>query len=125
MTYATVQDMLDRFPRRDLAQLTDPQGQVVDEARVQTALEDASAQIARYPASSRLAPEELRRLACDIAYYRLAAGRPLHDVEDARKRYQDAVSFLEGLAAQAAAGAVHYFAGEKRLRPEQLEDYVP
>lgn len=125
MGYATVADMRARFPERDLAQLTDPNGAVVDEARVQTALDDASAEIARYPAASRLSAEELRRLACDIAYYRLGAGRPLDDLKDARKRYEDAIAFLESASAATAAARVDYFADARRLSPELLEDYVP
>jgi phage gp36-like protein len=41
----------------------------------------------------------LNRLTTDIAMYRLQSLRPLHDLEDARKRYEDAVAMLKQVAA--------------------------
>lgn len=125
MAYATVQDLLERYPRRDLAHLTDPQGQVVDEARLEAALADASAEMDRYGLQTVQAlPEaERKRICCDIAIYRLMVLRPLDDIQDARRRYEDAIGVLQQRTA--TEGVVDYFAGPRRLSPEQLEDYIP
>jgi phage gp36-like protein len=103
--YATLQDLLARYPERDLAQITDPSGMAVDEVRVAEALSGAAAVIdgylqARYPLPLAQVPELLREYTCDIAMYRLQALRPADDVQDARNRYKDAIRFLE----QAAKG---------------------
>jgi len=103
MLYAIAQDMQDRYPVRDLIQITDPNGVALDEAVLARALGDASAEIdsyleGRYPLPLVAVPESLKVLACSIAMYRLQALRPLQDVEDARKRYEDAVRFLRSVA---------------------------
>ncbi len=43
-------------------------------------------------------PAVLARLTCDVAMYRLQALRPLHDLAEARKRYEDAVAVLVRVA---------------------------
>jgi phage gp36-like protein len=101
MSYAQPQDMINRYPNRDLVQLTneDPTAVTVNDASLQQALDDASAEIDGY-LEGRFAlplldpPAVLNRLASDVAMYRLQALRPLHDIADARKRYEDAVAFL-------------------------------
>jgi len=40
----------------------------------------------------------LARLTCDIAMYRLQALRPLHDLAEARLRYDDALALLVRVA---------------------------
>jgi phage gp36-like protein len=40
----------------------------------------------------------LNRLACDLAIYRLQSLRPLHDLADARRRYDDAIAMLTKVA---------------------------
>jgi phage gp36-like protein len=106
VTYATVNDMTARFPNRDLVQLTneDPAATVVNTAPIQTALDDASAEIDGYlegrfslPLSDP--PAVLSRLCTDIAMYRLQVLRPLHDLADARRRYDDAIAMLTKVAA--------------------------
>jgi phage gp36-like protein len=135
MSYATPDDMIARFPNRDLVQLTneDPNLTEVDRIVTQRALDDASAEIDGY-IESRFAlpladpPAVLARLTCDIAMYRLQALRPLHDLEDARKRYEDAVAMLTrvargevtlGIAPDSAepplAGAVETVEGPQRV----------
>jgi phage gp36-like protein len=97
--------MIARYPNRDLVQLSneDPTETTVNSATLQQALSDASAEIDGY-LESRFAlplndpPAVLQRLACDIAMYRLQSLRPLHDVADARKRYEDAVELLVRVA---------------------------
>jgi phage gp36-like protein len=103
--YATTDDMIARYPNRDLVQLSneDPTQTSVNTAALQLALSDASAEIDSY-LESRFAlplndpPVVLNRLACDIAMYRLQSLRPLHDLADARKRYEDAVELLVRVA---------------------------
>ena len=109
MGYATVDDLIARYPNRDLVQLTneDPTVTTVNSAPLQRALDDAAAEIDGY-LEGRFAlpladpPAVLNRLACDIAMYRLQSLRPLHDLTDARKRYEDAIAFL----LEAAKGVV-------------------
>jgi len=100
-TYATTTDIVDSFPYRDLVQLTneDPTVLTIDLARIQTQLAQASRVIDSY-IESRFAlplpriPESLRVACIDIAMYRIQCLRPIHDLEDARKRYDDALKFL-------------------------------
>ena len=101
MAYAQPSDMIARYPNRDLVQLTneDPTQTTVDQTALQQALDDASAEIDGY-LESRFTlplgdpPAVLARLTCDVAMYRLQALRPLHDLADARQRYEDAVALL-------------------------------
>jgi phage gp36-like protein len=105
VSYASPNDRIARYPNRDLVQLSneDPTETTVNSATLQQALSDASAEIDGY-LESRFAlplndpPAVLQRLACDIAMYRLQSLRPLHDVADARKRYEDAVELLVRVA---------------------------
>ncbi len=105
MVYAQPSDMSARYPNRDLVQLTneDPTQTTVNQAALTQALADASAEIDGY-LESRFAlpltdpPAVLARLACDIAMYRLQTLRPLHDLAEARKRYEDAVALLMRVA---------------------------
>ena len=105
MVYASPSDMIARYPSRDLVQLSneDPTQTTVNTAVLQQALTDASAEIDGYlegrftlPLSDP--PAVLNRLACDIAMYRLQSLRPLHDLVDARTRYEDAVALLTRVA---------------------------
>ena len=105
MSYATPQDLINRYPNRDLVQLTneDPTVTTIDTAILQQALDDASAEIDGYlggrfqlPLSD--VPEVLDRLTCDVAIYRLQSLRPLHDLADARRRYDDALAMLTKVA---------------------------
>jgi phage gp36-like protein len=97
--------MIARYPNRDLVQLTneDPTQQVVDDSVLQQALADASAEIdgyleSRFTLPLSDAPAVLARLTCDIAMYRLQVLRPLHDLAEARRRYEDAVAVLVRVA---------------------------
>ena len=108
MSYASVQTMINRYPNRDLVQLTneDPAATTVNAAPITLALADASAEIdgyieARFALPLSDAPAVLNRLATDIAMYRLQTLRPLHDLQDARQRYEDAVAMLEKVASGA------------------------
>src|SRR6202011_1533011 len=99
MVYAQPSDMIARYPNRDLVQLTneDPTQTAANQAVLQQALADASAEIDGY-LESRFTlplsdpPAVLARLTCDIAMYRLQTLRPLHDLAEARRRYEDALA---------------------------------
>ncbi|HYL58618.1 MAG TPA: DUF1320 domain-containing protein [Candidatus Acidoferrales bacterium] len=106
MSYASVQDMVNRYPNRDLVQLTneDPAATTVNQAPIVVALADASSEIdgyieARFALPLADPPAILNRLATDIAMYRMQTLRPLHDLLDARRRYEDAVAMLTKVAA--------------------------
>ena len=95
--YATEADLVARF------------GGEIDEMKllhasastaVQDALQDASEEIngyigGRYPLPLPNVPSNLERMACDIARYRLYFQQP---IEEARKRYEDAIAFLKRVA---------------------------
>ena len=106
MSYATAQDVINRYPNRDLVQLTneDPTATTVNTVPITQALADASAEIdgyieGRFTLPLADPPAVLNRLTTDIAMYRLQTLRPLHDLEDARRRYDDAVAMLTKVAA--------------------------
>jgi len=106
VSYATAQDVINRYPNRDLVQLTneDPTATTVNDTPITQALADASAEIdgyieGRFTLPLADPPAVLNRLTTDIAMYRMQSLRPLHDLEDARKRYEDAVAMLVKVAA--------------------------
>ncbi|MGC1192665.1 MAG: DUF1320 domain-containing protein [Candidatus Binatus sp.] len=106
MSYATAQDMINRYPNRDLVQLTneDPTATTINDTPITQALADASAEIdgyleGRFSLPLTDPPAVLNRLTTDIAMYRMQSLRPLHDLEDARQRYEDAVAMLAKVAA--------------------------
>lgn len=105
MVYAQPSDMIARYPNRDLVQLTneDSTQTTVNQTVLQQALADASAEIdgyleGRFTLPLTDPPAVLARLTCDVAMYRLQALRPLHDLAEARKRYEDAVAVLVRVA---------------------------
>lgn len=127
MSYASPNDMMGRYPNRDLVQLSneDPTQTTVNMTVLQQALDDASAEIDGY-LESRFhlpltdPPEVLNRLACDIAMYRVQSLRPLHDLADARKRYEDAVQVL----VRVAAGQVTLGLSDDSVEPPQAPGAV-
>src|ERR1700687_831885 len=105
MVYAQPSDMIARYPNRDLVQLTneDPTQTAANQAVLQQALADASAEIdgyleSRFTLPLSDAPTVLARLTCDIAMYRVQGLRPLHDLAEARRRYEGAVAVLVRVA---------------------------
>jgi phage gp36-like protein len=97
--------MIARYPNRDLVQLTneDPTQTSINTTVIDQALADASAEIdgyldGRFALPLTDAPTVLNRLACDVAMYRLQSLRPIHDMADARQRYEDAVQLLVRVA---------------------------
>jgi phage gp36-like protein len=106
VSYATIQEMISRYPNRDLVQLTndDPSSSEIQDAPILQAISDASAEIdgyieGRFELPLAEPPAMLSRLATDIAMYRLQSLRPIHDLADARQRYVDAIAALGKIAA--------------------------
>lgn len=101
MAYAVATDMQARYPARDLIQLTneDPTQTAVNTSTLQVFLNDASDEIDAY-LESRFAlpladpPSILTRLCCEVAMYHLNALRPIHDLADAKDKYEKALAFL-------------------------------
>jgi phage gp36-like protein len=99
MSYATKQDMIDRFKELELIQLTnevvEPET-VIDDTVLDRALADADAEIdlylvGRYSLPLASVPAMLKNLACDIARYKLYDDRTTDQVT---KRYDDGVKLL-------------------------------
>jgi phage gp36-like protein len=102
MTYATKQEMIDRFGDLELKQLTDRTGLVdaIDDVVLGKALDDADAEIngylmGRYVLPLASTPKILVGLACDIARFRLFEDRA---TEHVRTRYDDALKYLRDVA---------------------------
>jgi phage gp36-like protein len=105
MSYAAVTDMQNRYPNRDLVQLTneDPTVTTVNASFLSTFLSDASDEIdayleARFALPLSDPPAILTRLCCEIAMYHLNALRPIHDLADAKDKYEKAIAFLEDVS---------------------------
>ncbi|THF60908.1 gp436 family protein [Pseudothauera rhizosphaerae] len=101
MAYVTFADMIRRFGTTELEQRA-PGAElgVIDVERVQGAIGEAVAEIdgyvgTRYPLPLTPVPALLGRLAGDIARYRLYDDA---SSEEVRKRYEDAVRLLRGIA---------------------------
>lgn len=103
MTYATQQDLIDRFGAEELTQLTDratPPAGAIDATVVARALADADEEIngylaARYQLPLATTPQVLVRLAADLARYALHDDRA---TEQVTRRRNDAVAFLRSIS---------------------------
>lgn len=124
MTYATLQQLIERYSERELRNITDPDGQTLDTVKAQLALDDAESEIDGYLGLRYVLPLEsseggalpgvsvqalpnavseplfiratsLARCACDIAVYRLQILRTSDDIKDARQRYDDVIKLLQ------------------------------
>jgi len=104
MAYATATDMEARFTTTELIDLTnqnDPTAQTINTTSMSVALDDASAIIDANLASRMNTPVSpppsvLVSVCCDLARYRLYAGRSTEEVE---KRYDNAIKLLKNIAA--------------------------
>lgn len=114
--YVSKRDLIDRYGDETVAMLADRDGDADEDVDpVARAIADAEAEINSYignrydlplpgvididePSANTDVPTPLRRVAVDIAIYRLA---PSHDMltREQRKRYDDAIKWLEGVAA--------------------------
>lgn len=103
MAYSTLDDILKMLSEADLIELTAENGvDVYDPLVVERAIEDADAEIngyvgTRYTAARDPVPPVLRKYSVDIAIYGLYCRRQLEN-ETWRKRYEDAVRYLELVA---------------------------
>jgi phage gp36-like protein len=139
MTYATTQDMIDRFGQQELAELTDrTNGAVIDATVLGKALADADAEIngylaSRYTLPLASVPPILTKFAADIARYQLYDVRV---TEAVKARYDDAIKFMKDLARGlgslgldqvdepvADAGGVQIQANVRVFCRARLEDY--
>lgn len=103
-SYAAPADLQARYPDVRLAELSDPAGATLQATRLQTALDDASSEMdshlgRRYSLPLAQASPVLKRLCCDLAVYRLMALLPKESVQDARRRYDDGITWLDDLVA--------------------------
>lgn len=139
MTYASQQDLIDRFGDTELVQLSDRAGTGgVNAAVVAKVLTDTDAEIdaylgGRYTLPLNPVPTVLPRVAADIARYRLWADRASDEV---RARYTDAIKFLTAVskgdvllgantpaAAGSPSGSPIYDAPERVFSRDTLGDY--
>lgn len=140
MSYATKQNLIDRFGQTELAQLTDRvNGTTIDDTVVNRALEDADAMIngylqARYSLPLSSVPPMLVTVACNIARYQLFEDRV---TEIVRQRYEDAIAWLKDVAAgrvslgldaagaetETEGGVVDYKANDRVFDADTLADY--
>ena len=97
--YADRNDMVLRFGEREVKQL-EASIQAENSMSVEATLQDASEEIdgyiaVRYSLPLTETPQNLKRLACDIARYKLWKSRASDEV---RQRYDDAIAFLKLIA---------------------------
>jgi len=104
--YATVTDMIARFGETQIIRLSRPEDRTavtVDEAKVNTALADATALIdgyirGRYSVPIAAPPEDIARAACILARYDLAQGEHTDPSEEMAKGRKDVITWLENIA---------------------------
>ena len=106
MTYATLQDMIDRFGAEELVELTDRnQLGVIDASVLGVALQDANDEIDSYLSGVCMlpivsVPDRLVKLAADIARYELYGANATVQVS---ARYVGAITFLKQVVAGTAS----------------------
>jgi phage gp36-like protein len=97
VSFATTEDLQTRYGEQEILLLADRDGDsVIDAGVVEAHLQDADAEIVSELAGTVTIdvsnpPLNLKRLACQIARYRLYGANP---PEAARNDYQDAIKFL-------------------------------
>lgn len=103
MTYASQQDMVDRFGEREVIALTDRDNNgAIDAAALAAGLLSADTEINAYLAGRYALPLSnalpiVRDFACDIARYRLSSAEVV-ETEEVRNRYRDAIKFFDKVA---------------------------
>jgi phage gp36-like protein len=101
VSYAQPSDMQLRYSNRDLVALTDPvNNTTLNTATLQTFLNDASDEMdmyfeARFALPLLDPPAVLTPMCCEIAMYHLQALRPVHDIEDAKNKYESRIAQLK------------------------------
>lgn len=107
MSYATVQDMTDRFGETEMIRLSQPEdrtAETVIAAKVELAIADNSALIddylrGRYAVPVAAPPESVVRAACVLARYDLAKGERTEPTEQMRLDRKEVLTWLQGIAA--------------------------
>ncbi|MDQ1847673.1 DUF1320 domain-containing protein [Gemmobacter fulvus] len=109
MSYATITEFRAGIPNRDLVALTDLDDGtgVIDDTRIQDALDDASAEIDSYIAKAVTlplaeVPRILKVICRDLALHRLYVNIG-HSMEARRSLRDDAISYLRSVARGEAA----------------------
>lgn len=144
MSYATKQDLIDRFGEKELVQLTDKvntPASAINDATVDLALGDAAALIDGYigklyrlPLSA--VPPVLTKIVCDVARY-YVHGKAAEKDGPVERAYAEAVAWLtsvskgvvtipdaEGVApAQAGGGSVKASAPGRIFTRDSLRDF--
>jgi phage gp36-like protein len=101
MTYTSTQQLIDRFGEHELIQLTDRGGfGAINKQVAAQAISDANAEVdaylrVRYPLPLLTVPEELIRVASDLARYQLYDNQMVELVQDRRDQ---SINFLHGLS---------------------------
>ncbi len=95
--YAQVTDMQMRFGQEELEQLAPSDTDAIDQSKVESALNDAAAEMDTYLGSVYSLPladpnPYLKTICCDITRFRLWDDAVSEEV---RKRYEDAVAWLK------------------------------
>jgi len=108
MAYAGVDDLQARAEHKILRQLASDDGETLDDARIQQALDDAASVIDGYlaplPREHRPHGDVLIPYACDIAMYRLSLRRPGQTFQAIKAARDDAIRYLERVAQGKFAG---------------------
>ena len=103
MSYASLQDLIDRYGERELLEVADravPPAETIDSEIVDRAIEDARGEIdsylsPRYAVPLASVPESVRSVACVIARYRLHDDRA---TERIRYDYEAAIRWLRDVS---------------------------
>lgn len=104
MGYCTQTDLEERYGSADLVAMTDYDGDgSADADAVAEAISGAGAEVdsylgVRYSVPLASTPDRIRDVCITLAWYRLALGRDSVS-ESIRKAYEDAIRWLEGVAA--------------------------
>ena len=123
--YATEADLVARFGDEieGLKTMLPSQSSVTD--AIQDATEEINGHIGgRYPLPLPNVPSNLKRMACDIARYRLYFQQP---TEEVRQRYEDAIAFLRRVADNKASLLIKDAATNETLAdpPKQQPSTAP
>lgn len=111
-SFATVSDFLARIDEKIVAPILGvlPGGSIgaTEQARIQAALDDATAEISSYeprvPTAHWPAADTLLIHCCKVAMYLLTLGRPGKEFEQIRNAYNDTIKFYTDAIAAAGAG---------------------
>lgn len=98
--YATLDDMLKRFGKREIYALAELEEGVLDEEKINQALADGAELISSYIAAKHslplsVIPLSLKRICCDMArYFLYVEVKP----EELEKTYEKNIAFLKDIA---------------------------